>query len=288
MNKTIYMTYKKEVPDFVFSRWVELNPEYSINFSLDKDCVDFLQSNFNNYIADLFVQIPEGMYKADLWRLCKLYINGGVYADVDLVPYLNIDTLNKDTTFYSCLSLCKKGIFQAFMVNFSKPKNPLILNFLLSFLLRKPFNYQNGPTHDMYNCIKYNLNGVKILPETKYEINEIKIPVYIGSSNDVIKKIDLFYFPDDIDYTLRLCENRYNNKFTFEIKNNVLTVTRIDLEHGWDFNHKLDICIKSNETIFLFEEKSGKTRSIVDCFVSFNGTKILDSRDASYYANGMW
>jgi len=53
------------------------------------------------------------MYKADLWRLCKLYIHGGVYADVDLVPYINIDNLDKDITFYSCISDSNDGIFQA-------------------------------------------------------------------------------------------------------------------------------------------------------------------------------
>jgi len=84
-NKTIYFTYKKECPNFVFQRWKKLNKDYDINFSLDDDCISFLIEHFNYYIADLFMKIPQGMYKADLWRLCKLYINGGVYADVDLV-----------------------------------------------------------------------------------------------------------------------------------------------------------------------------------------------------------
>ena len=33
------------------------------------------------------------MFKADLWRLCKLYVYGGIYADIDLVPYLSIDSI---------------------------------------------------------------------------------------------------------------------------------------------------------------------------------------------------
>ena len=131
-NKTIYMTYKKNIPDIVFNRWKTLNENYKIEFSLDNDCIKFLKENFNDYIAELFKNIPQGMYKADLWRLCKLYKNGGVYADVDLVPYLNINSLDKNITFYSCLSLSNDSIFQAFMVNFSKPKNPLILSFLIS------------------------------------------------------------------------------------------------------------------------------------------------------------
>ena len=73
-NKTIYMTYKKPIPSLVYDRWKKLNNSYEIEFSLDKDCILFLQKNFNDYIVKLFEYIPHGMYKADLWRLCKLYI----------------------------------------------------------------------------------------------------------------------------------------------------------------------------------------------------------------------
>jgi mannosyltransferase OCH1-like enzyme len=75
------MKYKKTVPKFVFDRWKKLNPNYNIDFSLDDQCITFIRENFNDYIADL-------------WRLCKLYIDGGVYADVDLVPYINISCLS--------------------------------------------------------------------------------------------------------------------------------------------------------------------------------------------------
>ena len=53
MNKTIYMTYKKNVPDFIFSRWKALNEDYAIEFSLDEDCVSFIETHFNKQIADL-------------------------------------------------------------------------------------------------------------------------------------------------------------------------------------------------------------------------------------------
>ena len=31
MNKTIYMTYNKSVPEIVFRRWKDLNPEYNMD-----------------------------------------------------------------------------------------------------------------------------------------------------------------------------------------------------------------------------------------------------------------
>jgi len=288
MNKTIYMTYKKNVPDFVFSRWKSLNEDYAIEFSLDEDCVSFIEKHFNKHIADLFKKIPIGMYKADLWRLCKLYIHGGVYADVDLIPHININSLDKDITFYSCMSKDQSSVFQAFMVCFSKPHNPLILHFLMSFLINKPYNYHNGPTYDMYNCIKYNLNGIHIHPEKKYEIREINIPIQIGSSKEKTKTIDLSYFPDNIVYTVKLNPCPYGDKFLFEIKNNTLIVTRTDAESGWGYNHSCNICIQSDEKIFLFKENSGANNDWVTSYITLNNKKILDSRDLNYYKNGGW
>lgn len=281
MNKTIYMTYKKEVPELVFSRWKDLNSDYNIDFSLDKDCIIFLKTHFNDYVADLFNKIPLGMFKADLWRLCKLYVHGGVYADVDLVPYINIDELDKSITFYSCLSIDSNCIFQAFMV--SKPKNPLILNFLVSFLLNNPYKIINGPTIDMYDCLKHNLNH--IVSDKKYEIEEVKILVKIGSSDINTKLVNLHYFPD-IDHTITLCKNEFKDTFNFMIKNNFLIVNRTDERTGWGHDHSVNICIKSNESIYLFKENIGTTW--IDSYVTFDNKKILESRDLNYFSNKGW
>jgi hypothetical protein len=278
------MTYKKHIPEIVFSRWKTLNPEYIFDFSLDRDCEAFLKENFNDYVAKLFLKIPVGMYKADLWRLCKLYINGGVYADVDLVPYINIDKLlDKNISFYSCIGADQKSIFQAFMVNFSKPKNPLILHFLLSFLQKNPYNSINGPCFDMYDCIKHNLDYKIIKPNIKYEIEEVKILVEIGSSDKNTKKIDLHYFPMDIDYHIVLNKNPHKDTLNFSIENNTLIATRTDESSGWGHNHSANICIKSKESILLFQEvKQGSYQ------VLFNNTKILDSRDPNYVKKRGW
>jgi hypothetical protein len=281
------MTYKKPVPDFVYNRWKTRNPSYNIEMSLDAECILFLERYINRFVASLFNYIPKGMYKADLWRLCKLYINGGVYADVDLVPHLNIDNLSKDITFYSCLTPRSKSIFQAFMINFSKPKNNLILIFLLSFLINKPFEKINGPTFDMYDCIKYNLDGVDPEPFVRYDLEEVKIKIDVGSSDKNVKKINLYYFPPYIKYRIQLKENTTGNKFTYRIYNNVLFVKRVDENSGWDYDHSLDICIQSRESIFLFKE-DWEGEDWVHASVTLGSKKILDSRDINYHRNRGW
>ena len=283
INKTIYMTYKKQVPEKVKSRWINLNPDYKIELSLDNDCINFLRDNFNNNVAELFKRIPRGMHKADLWRLCKLYINGGVYADVDLVPYINLNELNKNVTFYTVLSMVPKSCFQAFMYCV-KPKSPLILSFLCSFLHNKPFiNNILGPTIDMYSCIRYNL-GFDPRPNDVYGLNLVKIRINIGRSVHNIKKINLIYFPNDVAYKIVLIKTNYPDNFAFRISGNTLFVKRLDSNEGWEHNHACNICIQSNETIsFFYENKEGN-----DYICKYNNKKMLDSRDLEYKKNGGW
>ena len=74
------------------------------------------------------------MYKADLWRICKLYINGGVYADIDLVPCISLNSILLSTnSFYTCLSIVPNSCFQAFIA--TEPKNPLLLCFIFELIV---------------------------------------------------------------------------------------------------------------------------------------------------------
>ena len=280
--KIIYMTYKYLPPEYVFNRWKELNKDYTIDFSLDCDCISFLIDNFDSTLSDMFINIKEGMYKADLWRLCKLYINGGVYADIDLVPYISIDEIiyknnNKyNSTFYSCMNQGNNGIFQAFII--TKPKNPLILSFIFSFLKNKPYAYMNGPTHDMYNCIKFNLNNTNITSGINYSLNTVKYDINIGSSDTNTKIINLYYFPNDTEYDITSEKNKYNDTFIFKIEDNKLSVKRTDMDSGWGCNISVVITIKSKQYIYLFKENGG----YMNAFVTYNNIKIFACRDSNY------
>lgn len=280
--KVIYLTYKNKPPDYVFKRWEKLNPDYKIELSLDKDCILFLTEYFGSEIANLFCTIKVGMYKADLWRICKLYVHGGVYADIDLVPYVSIDSLIKTKhTFYSCLSIDPNSIFQAFMI--TPPKNPLLLSFIFSFVKNKPYNYNNGPTFDMYNCIKYNVNVDNVQADNVYNTDKVKIIVEIGSSIGKIKVIPLYNFPLNSKYTFQLVKNIHPDSFYFKVSNNCLIVTRSDTSGGWDYNHSVEITIKSQQQIFLFKELRGSDGSWVTAHVKYKNKKIFDSRDMEYF-----
>lgn len=281
-STTIYMTYHSLPPESVIRSWLALNPRANIDFSVDADCIAFLAKEFNPNIAELFKYIRRGMYKADLWRLCKLYIHGGVYADIDLVPFRSLAQITGSTspsssstpspTFYSCLSLGSPSVFQAF-IKHTRARSPLLLGCLLSFIVNKPYtNIDNGPTNDMYHFLLYNvradikaraaaLDGAPVLapeslqPFTHYILHKVRIPIYFSSRDEDI--VPLHYFPVGVTYTLSVSPNTRNqwilankDKLNVKIENQCLIVS-VDAGAGAgagaddddDEGFIIDICI---------------------------------------------
>jgi len=48
----------------------------------DNDCREFIANNFDVSVLNAFDSLIPGAYKADLWRYCILYKNGGIYLDI--------------------------------------------------------------------------------------------------------------------------------------------------------------------------------------------------------------
>ena len=82
----IYLTWgTKQLPIKMqenLDRMRKVNPEFNIQLFDDYDCRKFIKNNFSKDILTAFDTLKPGAYKADLWRLCILYINGGIYSDI--------------------------------------------------------------------------------------------------------------------------------------------------------------------------------------------------------------
>ena len=61
---------------------LKTNPEFDYYFYDDNDCLQFITDNFNEDVVNAYNSLIPGAYKADLWRYCILYKNGGVYMDI--------------------------------------------------------------------------------------------------------------------------------------------------------------------------------------------------------------
>lgn len=135
----IYQTwFTKNLPEKMKDNVEKLkkdNPEFEYNLYDDKDCRDFIKNNFNVDVLNAFDSLIPGAYKADLWRYCVLYINGGIYLDIKYkcINGFKLIALTEKEHFCNDWSNntvlhdigCDQGIYNAIMI--CKPKNPILL-----------------------------------------------------------------------------------------------------------------------------------------------------------------
>ena len=88
MPLKIYQTwYTKNLPPKMNENVENLkkqNPRFKHYLFDDNDCREFIKNNFDSDVLNAYDSLIPGAYKADLWRLCVLYINGGIYLDIKL------------------------------------------------------------------------------------------------------------------------------------------------------------------------------------------------------------
>jgi len=114
------------------------NPRFNYYLFSDIDCRLFISKNFDPAVLNAYDQLIPGAYKADLWRLCVLYKNGGIYIDIKLNcinGFKLIELTEKE--HYVLDRLPPLSIYNAFMV--CKAGNP----FLWKAICRIVLNVQN-------------------------------------------------------------------------------------------------------------------------------------------------
>jgi len=134
----------------------ELNPDYTYELFDDVDCRKFILDNFGAIYADAFDDLIPGAFKSDFWRYAKLYIDGGVYMDIDFTELVPLDNIiKKDDILLSVVDIknikdkppC--SIFQAFIA--CVPKHKILLKaFEISF--NNIINHKNkieGVNHEL-------------------------------------------------------------------------------------------------------------------------------------------
>ena len=65
--------------------WTTHNPDYAYQLYDDAECAALIAEHFPSEVLTAYHRLRAGAFKADLWRLCALYVHGGVYADLDTI-----------------------------------------------------------------------------------------------------------------------------------------------------------------------------------------------------------
>jgi mannosyltransferase OCH1-like enzyme len=99
----LYKTGKETTPGpeimHIFDQILEDNKGLKIEYYNDYDSRNFIKLHFPNSVLNAYDKLIPGSYKADIFRYCILYVNGGIYGDLTqqyTLPLKEIVDLSKD------------------------------------------------------------------------------------------------------------------------------------------------------------------------------------------------
>ena len=125
----IYQTWHtKTLPDKMKKTTQKIilnNPAFNYYLYDDNDCRIFIKDNFDANVLNAFDSLIPGAYKADLWRYCILYKNGGIYLDIKYEAVNEFKFINLTEKEHWVLDIDNFGIYNALMV--CKPNNQILL-----------------------------------------------------------------------------------------------------------------------------------------------------------------
>jgi mannosyltransferase OCH1-like enzyme len=112
--------YTKDLPEKMRER-VELlkkqNPEFTHYLFDDNECREFIKKNFDSDILNAYDSLVPGAYKADLWRLCVLYIHGGIYLDIKFACINDFKLIDLTYNNHFVRDIKHNAIYNALMVS---------------------------------------------------------------------------------------------------------------------------------------------------------------------------
>ena len=101
------------------------NPVFNYMLFDDDDCREFIKKHFKVEVLNAFDTLIPGAYRADLWRYCVLYINGGIYLDIKYMPINGFKFITLTEKEHWVLDIDNNGIYNALIV--AKPGNDILL-----------------------------------------------------------------------------------------------------------------------------------------------------------------
>ena len=151
----------------VFSETVGLNPGFTIKYYSDKDSREFIKNNYDNDILISYDKLIPGAYKADLFRYCILYKNGGIYSDLTqrfTIPFKKLIDLKNDNLYLvkdiDHYKINGEGYSKGIQISFmaSRPGNEIFLKAIKQIVrnVNDKF-YGDNPLHPTGPSLFYNI-----------------------------------------------------------------------------------------------------------------------------------
>ena len=146
--KIIHQSYKPNVKKNMYNAinsWKLMNINFEYKYWNDDDCIKLINEHFNENVMDAYNSLYAGAYKSDIFRLCVLYIYGGVWTDISSICKYPIDKIIFEKNNLIIVKdhpaqVNNGNIYQAFIITESNSK---IIKFILDFTVDKVLNYEH-------------------------------------------------------------------------------------------------------------------------------------------------
>ena len=123
---------KSRIPNKVFQNIKKYASDFKHVIFDDNECVDFIKSNYKREVLETFHRLKNGAHKADLFRYCYLYLNGGLYVDIKtefIKPLSSVfHRQNLTLVLGSDITPGEKLIYNG--VIYTNPKHPIFLELI--------------------------------------------------------------------------------------------------------------------------------------------------------------
>ena len=208
--------------------------DFEYNLFDDEDCYSFIKEHFPIEVLYAYETLIPSAYKSDLWRLCVLYMYGGVYLDIKL-QFCDNYTLHDfiDKEYFVCDG--KSSIYNGVLI--CKKHNVVILQTLLNIVYNVSNNY--------YGDTPYSVTGPLLIGKIFEIYNKpvFELSHYGPKSNETIRKSDKIIFTHYKEYRQEqssTIKNPYyeNAWYDKNIYNNNNKLCEIYKQHSWSTQFK--------------------------------------------------
>ena len=196
--KIIHQSYTNMVNSHLFpiiSSWKEMNINYEYKYWNNEECYQIIKENFNSSVLDAYNMLYAGAFKSDIFRLCILYMYGGIWTDISSFCEVSLDNIinNEHLIIVKDTKETQQthgNIYQAFII--CEPTSPII-KYILDFTVNRVIkNVDFNNTYSQFNTDTIAVTGPSIFamalnifinrgPTTIFKENEIVI------NNNIIK-----------------------------------------------------------------------------------------------------
>lgn len=188
--------HDENLPDFLKTNYdllAKQHPLFNNELYNENTAEEFIKNNFHEDVLIAFKKLIPCAYKSDLFRLCILYKNGGIYLDI---KYKCINGFN-----FIVLTENEYFVKDRQELNVD---NPLIYNGLI---ISKPGN------QILINCINHIVNNVKANYYGKHPLDPTG-PGLLGKffSTETVSNMELSFNCINLDESTEKCYISLNNK----------------------------------------------------------------------------